>query len=45
MANDVVVDKGRRRFLTATTAVVWCLVITAASYVWARYLYNRRPAS
>ena len=30
---------------TATTAVVWCLVITAASYVWARYLYNRRPAS
>ncbi len=25
-------------------AIVWCLVITAASYLWARYLYNRRPA-
>jgi len=30
---------------TAVTAVVWCLVITAASYLWARYLYNRRPVS
>ena len=29
----------------ATTALVWCLVITAASYLWARYLYNRRPAN
>ena len=28
-----------------TAAIVWCLVITAAAYVWARYLYNRRPAS
>jgi ABC-2 type transport system permease protein len=28
----------------ATTAVVWCVVIAAASYVWARHLYNRRPA-
>jgi len=26
-------------------AIVWCLAITAASYVWARYLYNRRPAN
>ena len=26
-------------------AIVWCLAITAASYLWARYLYNRRPAS
>ncbi|HEY1712051.1 MAG TPA: ABC transporter permease [Solirubrobacteraceae bacterium] len=25
-------------------AIVWCLAITAASYIWARYLYNRRPA-
>jgi ABC-2 type transport system permease protein len=25
-------------------AIGWCLVITAASYLWARYLYNRRPA-
>jgi ABC-2 type transport system permease protein len=25
-------------------AIVWCLAITAASYLWARYLYNRRPA-
>jgi ABC-2 type transport system permease protein len=25
-------------------AIAWCLVITAASYLWARYLYNRRPA-
>jgi ABC-2 type transport system permease protein len=24
-------------------AIVWCLAITAASYLWARYLYNRRP--
>jgi ABC-2 type transport system permease protein len=26
------------------TAVAWCLVITAAAYLWARYLYNRREA-
>ena len=26
-------------------AVVWCLAITAASYLWARYLYNRRPVN
>jgi ABC-2 type transport system permease protein len=25
-------------------AIVWCLAITVASYVWARYLYNRREA-
>jgi ABC-2 type transport system permease protein len=24
------------------TAIVWCLVITAAAYLWARYLYDRR---
>jgi ABC-2 type transport system permease protein len=24
-------------------AILWCLAITAASYLWARYLYNRRP--
>jgi ABC-2 type transport system permease protein len=28
----------------ATTAILWCLAITAAAYLWARYLYNRRPA-
>jgi ABC-2 type transport system permease protein len=26
-------------------AIVWCLAITAAGYLWARYLYNRRPAN
>jgi ABC-2 type transport system permease protein len=25
-------------------AIVWSLAIAAASYLWARYLYNRRPA-
>jgi ABC-2 type transport system permease protein len=25
------------------TAIGWCLAITTASYLWARYLYNRRP--
>jgi ABC-2 type transport system permease protein len=25
-------------------AVVWCAAITAASYPWAKYLYDRRPA-
>jgi ABC-2 type transport system permease protein len=24
-------------------AIVWCLAITGASHLWARYLYNRRP--
>jgi ABC-2 type transport system permease protein len=24
-------------------AIVWCFAITTASYLWARYLYNRRP--
>ena len=24
------------------TAIAWCLAITAAAYVWARHLYNRR---
>ena len=26
------------------TAIVWCLAITAAAYLWARHLYSRRPA-
>jgi ABC-2 type transport system permease protein len=26
------------------TAIVWCLAIIAAAYLWARHLYNRRPA-
>ncbi len=25
-------------------AIVWCLAISAAGYLWARYLYDRRPA-
>jgi ABC-2 type transport system permease protein len=25
-------------------AVAWCLAIAAAGFVWAGYLYNRRPA-
>jgi ABC-2 type transport system permease protein len=29
---------------TGITAIVWCLAITAAAYLWARHLYNRRPA-
>jgi ABC-2 type transport system permease protein len=29
---------------TGMTAIVWCLAITAAAYLWARHLYNRRPA-
>jgi ABC-2 type transport system permease protein len=28
-----------------TTAIAWCLAITAAAYLWARYLYDRRPAT
>jgi ABC-2 type transport system permease protein len=30
---------------TGITAIVWCLAITAAAYLWARHLYNRRPAA
>jgi ABC-2 type transport system permease protein len=26
------------------TVIVWCLAITTAAYLWARYLYNRREA-
>lgn len=26
-----------------TMAIVWCIAITVAAYLWARYLYNRRP--
>jgi ABC-2 type transport system permease protein len=26
-------------------AIVWCLAITAGGYLWAKYLYNRRPAN
>jgi ABC-2 type transport system permease protein len=26
-------------------AIAWCLAITAAAFVWATYLYNRRPTS
>ena len=26
-------------------AIVWCLAITAAGYLWSRYLYNRRPVN
>jgi ABC-2 type transport system permease protein len=40
-----------RRLLTGqhvggagVTAIVWCLAITAAGYLWARHLYNRRDA-
>jgi ABC-2 type transport system permease protein len=29
---------------TGPTAIAWCLAITAAAYLWARYLYDRRPA-
>jgi ABC-2 type transport system permease protein len=29
----------------AITAVAWSLAITAAAYLWAKYLYNRRPAN
>jgi ABC-2 type transport system permease protein len=29
---------------TGITAIVWCLAITTAAYLWARRLYNRRPA-
>jgi ABC-2 type transport system permease protein len=28
----------------ATTSVLWCLAITIAAYLWATYLYDRRPA-
>ncbi len=30
---------------TGATAIAWCLAITAAAYLWARHLYNRRPAA
>jgi ABC-2 type transport system permease protein len=30
---------------TGITAIVWIVAITAAAYVWAKHLYNRRPAS
>ncbi len=26
-------------------AILWCLAITAAGYLWARHLYNRRPVN
>jgi ABC-2 type transport system permease protein len=26
------------------TAIIWCIGITAAAYLWAKHLYNRRPA-
>jgi ABC-2 type transport system permease protein len=29
---------------TGITAIVWSLAIAAAAYLWARHLYNRRPA-
>jgi ABC-2 type transport system permease protein len=29
----------------ATIGIVWCLAITAAGYLWARHLYDRRPAA
>ena len=28
---------------SATIAIAWCVVITLASYLWARKLYNRDP--
>ena len=31
------------RWFAENKAIVWCLAITAASYLWARHLYNRRP--
>jgi ABC-2 type transport system permease protein len=30
---------------TGITAIVWIVAITVAAYVWAKHLYNRRPAS
>ena len=30
---------------TGIAAIVWCLAITTAAFLWARYLYNRRPAN
>jgi len=29
----------------ATIGIAWCLAITAVSYLWARHLYDRRPAA
>jgi ABC-2 type transport system permease protein len=30
---------------TAIWAVAWCLAITAAAFLWAAHLYNRRPGN
>jgi ABC-2 type transport system permease protein len=30
---------------SGTMAVAWCFAITAAAFLWAAYLYNRRPGS
>jgi ABC-2 type transport system permease protein len=30
---------------SAILAVVWCVILTAAGYVWARARYNRLPAA
>jgi ABC-2 type transport system permease protein len=30
---------------SGVVAVAWCVVISAASYVWARRLYDRDPTS
>jgi ABC-2 type transport system permease protein len=30
---------------SGTIAVAWCLAITAAAFLWATHLYNRRPGS
>jgi ABC-2 type transport system permease protein len=30
---------------SALIGVVWCLALTAVGYLWARYLYNRHPAT
>jgi ABC-2 type transport system permease protein len=30
---------------TGVTAIVWSVAITAASYLWAKHLYNRRPVN
>jgi ABC-2 type transport system permease protein len=27
------------------TAIVWCVAITAGSYLWAKHLYDRQPAT
>ena len=35
---------GRHVGSTGFAAIAWCLAISAAAYLWARHLYNRRPA-